>query len=377
MLLGALVDAGLSLDILQTELGKLPLGGYTLSTERQVRRGVSGTKLRVTVDQSTNQPHRDLRAIRALIQESTLAPQVVARAIAVFERLARAEAKVHGIPLDEVHFHEIGAVDSIVDVVGFVVGLHRLGVNTVYASTLPTGSGMVETAHGPLPIPAPATLEILAEVGAPIQFTPVETELLTPTGAALLAEFATFDQPSMSVHRVGYGFGDRELPWTNAVRVVLGEPLLEIAERDEVVLLECNLDDTTGQVLGYTMERCLVAGALDVWFTPIQMKKNRPGILLSALATPERVGAVAEIILQETTTLGLRQTRLQRHVAWRTSDQTVETPWGPVRIKVKYLAGQPVSASPEYEDCARLARESGEPLMRVYEAAMEAGRALL
>lgn len=369
MLLGALLDLGLSLDALREDLGKMDLSGYELEAERQVRRGVSGTRLHVR-DIARAHPARHLSDIRRLLGASRLPPAVRERSLAVLERLARAEARVHGVSVEEVHFHEIGAVDTLVDVVGFVAGLERLGVAQVFASPVPLGSGMVQTEHGLLPVPAPATIALLAEVSAPTRPHPAQTEILTPTAAALLAELATFAYPPMRVRAVGYGFGEKEFPWPNAVRAWLGE-LEERPGREEVVLLECNLDNATGELLGYVMERLFTAGALDVWFVPVQMKKNRPGVVLSALARPERADALASLILRETPTLGVRVRPVERVVAERV-ERAVETPWGPVRVKEKWLEGERVSVAPEYEDCARIARERGIPLAEVYAAAREA-----
>jgi uncharacterized protein (TIGR00299 family) protein len=371
MLLGALVDAGLSADDLRADLGQLDLAGYELQVERVVRRGISGVQVTVQAT-AEDYPARHLPDVQRLIGQSGLSARVRATALAVFERLARVEARIHGVAVDQVHFHEIGAVDSLVDIVGFVAGLERLEVEGVFASGVPTGSGTVETAHGTLPLPAPATLALLAEVGAPLCPHPAQAELVTPTAAALLAELAVFAMPPMTIQAVGYGFGQKEFPWANVVRAWLGqaqEPLG--AGRDQVVQIECNLDDERGETLGYVMEQLLAAGALDVWFTPAQMKKNRPGVVLAALAHAPQVDALVQLILRETTTLGLRMTPLERVVAGRQVRQ-VETPWGAVRVKEKLLGGEVVAASPEYEDCARLAREHKVPLQQVVQAAREA-----
>ncbi len=367
MLLGALIDLGLPLEVLQAELQKLDLSGYELEARREVRRGITGTRL-VVRDTAQAYPARHLHDIRHLLGESRLSATVRVCSLAVLERLARAEARVHGIPVEQVHFHEIGAVDTLVDVVGFVAGLEHLGVERVYASPVPLGSGFIQTEHGLLPVPAPATAALLAEVGAPVRPHPAQTEILTPTAAALLAELATFDLPPMRVRAVGYGFGEKEFPWPNAVRAWLGE-MEETAARETVYLLECNLDDATGEVLGYAMERLFAAGALDVWFTPVQMKKNRPGVVLSALARSEQADALAAVILRETPTLGVRVRPVARAVADR-REREVETPWGRVRVKEKWLDGRKVAASPEYEDCARIARERGIPLQDVYAAVL-------
>jgi uncharacterized protein (TIGR00299 family) protein len=369
MLLGSLLDAGLTLEDLQADLARLAVGGYQLAAERVTRQGLTGTHLRV-IEVSGERPARTLPAIEEIVGGSDLPEQVKDRSLAVFGRIARAEAAIHGTTVDHIHFHEIGAVDSLVDIVGFACALDRLGTEAVYSSPLALGSGTVYTEHGRLPVPAPATLALLAEAGAPTVPGPGEGELLTPTGAALLTEYAAFERPAMTVKAVGYGFGTKEFDWPNALRVWLGEglPVDGGRERDQVVQLACNLDDATGELLGYVMERLFEAGALDVWFTPIQMKKNRPATEISVLARPEDAGAMAALLLRETPTLGVRQQAFPRYCAERQM-QRVETPWGAVRVKVKVVAGTVVAASPEYDDCARLAAGSGVPLAEVMEAA--------
>jgi uncharacterized protein (TIGR00299 family) protein len=374
MLLGCLLDAGLELADLETDLAKLDVGGYELAAKRVTRQGLSGTHLRVIMDAS-ERPARTMPAIEAIISRSDLPPGVKARSLAVFLRIARAEAAVHGTTVDRIHFHEIGAVDSLVDIVGFASALERMGIERVYASPLTLGGGTVQTEHGRLPAPAPATLALLAEAGAPTVPGPVQTELVTPTGAALITEFATFERPPMRMERVGYGFGTKEFEWPNALRVWLGSSYENSPTDvgDSVVELSCNVDDSTGEVLGYTMERLLAEGALDVWFAPIQMKKNRPATLVSVLAMPADAEQLAGLLLRETSTLGVRQHAVSRSKAERKM-RTVETPWGPVRIKVKILEGKPEAISPEYDDCARLAEEANVPLARIMEAAQAAVR---
>jgi uncharacterized protein (TIGR00299 family) protein len=377
MLLGALVDVGLPVDDLARALGALPVSGWRLRAERVTHQGVSGTRLWVDTD-AAGHAGRHLSDILALVQGSGLPPQVVTQVAAVFGRLAEAESAVHGAAIEDIHFHEVGALDSIVDIVGCVWGLHALGVSEVFCSALPLGGGWVETAHGRLPLPAPATLKLLAGVEAPIKPLDVQVELVTPTAAALLAELATFVQPPLILKAVGYGFGAKELDWPNAVRAWLGcrlgvAELGATVDHDAAVLLECNLDDITGEALGYAMECLLSAGALDVWFTPIQMKKNRPASKLSVLARPDLAADLAHLLLRETTTLGVRQTLVSRIKAGRELIP-VETEWGPVAAKVKRLQGRLVSVSPEYEECAALARQTGVPLLEIYAAAQAAAR---
>jgi hypothetical protein len=299
-----------------------------------------------------------------------LSERIKGRSLSVFGRLAQAEAAIHGTSVEEVHFHEIGAVDSLVDIVGFACALERLRIHRVYSSPLPLGSGTIHTEHGRLPVPAPATLALLAQVGAPTVPTTAGAELVTPTGAALLTEFATFQRPAMTIQSVGYGFGSQPLAWANALRLWLGEPLTDqyTPDNDRVAQLACNLDDATGETLGYVMERLLAAGALDVWFTPIQMKKNRPGTQVSVLAHSEDVHSMAAVLLRETPTLGVRHQTLSRYKARREVEH-LDTPWGSVRVKVKYLKGKAVAASPEFDDCARLASKAGVALADVVHAA--------
>ena len=371
MTLGALVDAGLDAEELRAALASLPVGGYELRAEPIVSRGISGT--RVTVElAAAEQPHRHLSDVEAIIDGSAFAAPVKATAKAVFRRLAEAEAHVHGEPIERVHFHEVGAVDAIVDVVGAVWGFDRLGIERAYVSPLPTGSGKVRSAHGPIPVPAPATLEIARRAGAPLVPSTAETELVTPTGAALAAELGEFRQPPMTVERVGYGFGRKELPWANALRLWVGQPVGASAS-DEVSLLETNLDDMTPELIGAAMDRLFAAGALDVYLTPIHMKKNRPGTMLSAIVPLEREGEIAGLILRETTTLGVRVHRRWRYKADRRSE-SVDTPWGAVRVKVKSLDGN-VTVAPEYDDCLRVAREQNVSIADVYDAAKRANHA--
>jgi uncharacterized protein (TIGR00299 family) protein len=369
MLLGALLDLGLPPDELRATLARLPVSGYALEILPADGEGPAGTHLRVRLDPGP-QPERHLAEVLETIERAELEPEVTATAAAVFRRLARAEGAVHGIAPEEVHFHEVGAVDALVDVVGVAWGLRRLGVERCYASALPSGGGRVETRHGKLPLPAPATLALLAEVGAPLRPLAVEAELVTPTGAALLAELATFSQPPLRLRRVGTGYGTRRLPWPNLLRVWLGEALAPASNLEQVVLVEANLDDMLPEQLGFAMERLFAEGALDVTFGPLQMKKNRPGVLLSVVAAPERAARLAEIVLQETSTLGVRLVPADRLVAARTVE-TVQTPYGSVRLKLKLLGERRIPA-PEYEDCAALARRHGLPIAEVYRAALHA-----
>jgi pyridinium-3,5-bisthiocarboxylic acid mononucleotide nickel chelatase len=366
MILGALVDAGLPLETLREQLGNVEVGGYRLEAREHSDHDLHGTRLEVVLD-SRDQPARRLAEILDLLESSRLDSTIIDRARRTFERLALAEAAIHGVTPEEVHLHEVGAVDAIVDIVGAVAGLKSLDAQFVYASALPLGGGSVVSRHGRLPLPAPGTLEILARVGAPTRSMATEEELVTPTGAALMAELATFEQPPLVLRRIGYGFGRKQLPWPNCLRLWLADPVASGLGRDEVTLIEANLDDMTAEALGYAMERLFAAGALDVFFQPLQMKKSRPGVLLGVLARPAQTDELAALMLAETTTLGVRVSRLERLLAGRSSG-TIETQFGALKVKIKQLGDRRI-VSPEYDDAARLAQEKGVPLAEVYRAA--------
>lgn len=371
MTLGALVDSGLSVDHLRSQLSLLPVDGYTLSAEPINSKGLRGTLVKVDLAPDAPTPHRHLSDILGIIGASQLSTRVKEQSSAIFRKLAEAEAHVHGTSVEHVHFHEVGAVDAIVDIVGTAIGLEALGVERVYASPLPTGSGTVMTAHGLLPVPAPATLEILTRAGAPLRPSSAQTELVTPTGAAILATLAEFRQPEMVAGKIGHGFGRKELPWANCLRLWTGEPVSE-ADRDEISTLEANVDDSTPEILGAAMSKLFEAGALDVYFTPIQMKKNRPAVKLSVLCPPHLEDAIAAVVLRETTSLGVRVGRSRRFKSRRWQEE-IGTPWGSVRVKMKEFEGR-VSAAPEYDDCLRLAGEAGVPIAEVYDVARSAAQ---
>jgi uncharacterized protein (TIGR00299 family) protein len=366
MLLGALLDAGLSFERLQAGLAALPLEGYRLALEPYTDKGIRGKRFIVQVTE-TPQPERHLSEIKQIITASHLPAAIQQRALAVFQALGEAEAQIHGVSIEAVHFHEVGAVDALVDIVGAAIGVQELGIAHIYASPLPLTTGQVQTAHGLLPVPAPATLELLRRVGAPWTPRPAEGELVTPTGAAILATWARFETPAMVIRQVGYGFGRKQVPWANCLRLCLGEPVeAREVETDEVMVLETNLDNLSGEVLGDLMERLFQAGALDVTYTPMQMKKNRPATQISVIAPLDLAEKLALLLLRETTTLGVRLNRWQRLKAGRRLE-VVETPLGKVRVKLKLLEGRVVSMSPEYEDCRQLAQASGLALREVYE----------
>ncbi len=366
MILGALIDAGLPFDFLKSELAKLKLDGFDLQCDRVMKNGISGTKLSVITGEQN--VHRHLGDITEIIDHSDLSGQVKSRGIAVFETLARAEAKIHGTTTDKIHFHEVGALDAIVDIVGTVIGLDYLGIRQIMVSPVHFGTGFIECEHGKMPVPAPATLEILK--GAPTWSSGIRSELTTPTGAALLKTLAdSFGPvPPMTTTSVGYGAGSRDLEIPNMIRVVIGESATDSLEIDEILLMECNLDDMTGERLGYVMERLLSEGARDVWFTPIQMKKNRPAVTLSVLADQARYDALSSTIFAETSTIGIRTQRLMRRKLKRET-RTVRTHFGEIRVKVSRL-GRTERIAPEYEDCREAALREGVPLAQVYDEVM-------
>jgi uncharacterized protein (TIGR00299 family) protein len=393
MLLGALLDAGLALDAVRAGLATLPLHGYALDAERVTDHGITGTRALVRLDASVPHAHRRLADIEALIAAASLPPRAATRARAIFARLAAAEAAIHGTTPDEVTFHEVGAVDSIVDIVGVALGLEVLGIDDLYCSELPLTSGRVKAAHGDLPVPAPATLELLKGTAATWRALPADGELVTPTGAAVVATLAHFERPTIQVSALGYGFGAKRLPWANCLRLVLGDapakppvvgspiggldpasPDSADLDRDTIVVLETNIDNMTGEALGWLMDYLLAAGALDVSYAPLHMKKNRPGTLLTVLSGPADAERLASVILRESATLGVRMQRAERLKASR-REETIETPLGPVRVKLKLLGERIVAASPEYEDCRALAARAGLPLETVTQRVAAAARA--
>jgi pyridinium-3,5-bisthiocarboxylic acid mononucleotide nickel chelatase len=369
MHLAALLDLGLDVDDLIRELSGLGLPGYGIQAGRASRKGVSGVQVRVVID--PHQPtHRNLRQIEALIGGSALKETVRARAVAVFRRLADAEARIHDTSPDQIHFHEVGALDAIVDIVGGAIALDRLQVDRVLCSPVELGGGVAHCAHGVLPVPAPATLELLK--GAPVKLGGAPFETTTPTGAALLATFVDefVTRPELIIDRVGYGIGHRDGPIPNVLRVCLGELAAPREERMTLAVLECNIDDMNPECYDHVLERLFAAGAKDVWLTPVLMKKNRPGTLLSVLCAPTLASVLSERLLLETTTLGVRRHAVERTALVRETTR-VATRYGEVAVKVAHHRGQPLRGKPEYEDCRRLALEHRVPIHAVYAAVRE------
>lgn len=407
MFLGALIDAGLPVDVLNAQIARLNLPEQPRARASGVMKGPLRATFAEVIADSIPESHADTAGrhhphdhphdhthahghdhthdhdhtrahsrnpadITRLIEASDLSARVKQTALAVFGRLAEAEAGVHGVPIDDVHFHEVGAVDSIVDIVGAAIGLEYLGIERLFASALPMGSGQVNTQHGLLPLPAPATLALLASARAPVVPSEARVELVTPTGAAILAALATFEQPAMSILRVGVGAGRRDMPWPNVMRLIVGQSGPETG--GGLVQIETNIDDMNPQVFGFVMNRLFAAGALDVFLAPIQMKKDRPGTLLGVIARRADEPALARILLEETSTLGVRVLPIEhRHEAQREM-RLARTEYGDVPVKVKLLDGVVAGFSPEYDVCARLAAEKSVPVRRVIEAALAACR---
>jgi len=406
MFIGAMLDLGLGLDRLERELAKLNLQGYHLHASRAKRFQIEGTKFDVHLADNHEHEHdhdhghahahdhghaheeehthshehahgRSHADIRQLISESTLSPWVKTKALAVFQRLAVAEAKIHGLPADQVHFHEVGAVDSIVDIVGACVALEFFDKPHVLASPVVDGCGWIDCAHGRFPIPAPATLEILSARGVPISQCDEPHELITPTGAALLAEFAVSFTPMQGLvpERIGFGVGQRgNKTRPNVVRAILGQSGPDAPhdwETDTVAVLETNLDDANPEWLGHFVDKAMAAGALDVCQTPVLMKKNRPGLLVAVICHAAQADEFSEFILRQTTAFGVRRTLAERRKL-RREFLTAKTPFGEVIVKIGKLDGKVIQTAPEYESCKTLAEAKGVPLKTVYEAALSA-----
>jgi hypothetical protein len=367
MILGAVIDAGVPADAIRAALDSLGLP-IKLEVERVIRCGFAATK--ATVEAVDQEDYRFLPDVEAIIAKGALTPKQRELATTIFRKLATAEAAVHGMPLERVHFHEVGALDSIADIIGAAVGLNLLGVGRFTCSPVPTGTGTLKAAHGVMPVPTPGTLELLK--GVPLAPSKVEFELTTPTGAAILttvvSEYVT--TPAMTVERVGHGAGTKDLlDRPNILRLLVGtsEPERQRGEIDTVVVLETNLDDTTPEIIGFATERLFAAGALDVFVIQGQMKKGRPGFMVSVICEPAKVAALEAVLFRETATFGIR-----RHTAERSKLQreavTVETPWGPVKAKRGWRSDGFEVITPEYDDCARVAREHGIPLRDVFAA---------
>lgn len=375
MTLGALVDAGLNWEEFQSGLAGLAIGGYQITRQEVKKNGIRAT--RVIVEVQDKQPHRHLADIQKIISDSQLPEPVKDKSLQVFTRLAEAEAKMHRTSPTKIHFHEVGAVDAIVDIVGSALGLWLLGVDEVYSSPVNTGEGIVECAHGVLPVPAPATLELLR--GAPIYSSGIPKELTTPTGAAILTTHCRgfTSLPPLSVDRVGYGAGGLDLPVPNVLRIIIGErlsqptfpsfsPAEEGMRQEEALLLEANIDDMNPEFYDHIIDTFLAAGAMDVFLKPIQMKKNRPAVTLSILAHPEQLPYFYRKIFDETTSLGVRVYPVTKYML-PFEIVSFNGSLGVARIKIARKSGKICNIAPEYEDCRRIALEKKIPLKEVFE----------
>ena len=380
MFLGALLDAGLPVEHLSNQFKLLNLTEFKGVAAEKVHKGaLAATLLKLDIHEHQDEVdhhshhHRHLGDIRNLIESSGLSDAVRQTSLMIFQKLAEAEAKVHGTSIEEVHFHEVGAVDSILDIVGAAVGMEYFNFQSVFSSALPLGTGQINTQHGLLPLPAPATLELIRMAQAPVIASKATVELVTPTGAAILASLAAFSQPDMIIKQVGIGAGRRDLEWPNVLRVLIGT-------QDEVsgthLEIETNIDDMNPQIFGPVMAKLLQAGALDVYFTPIFMKKNRPATKLSVIARKEDELILCDLLLRETSTLGVRVKTILRHEVEREM-RMIESRYGQVPVKLKILNGETIQVTPEFDACVRLAEQAGVPVTKVLQEAAAISRVFL
>ncbi len=371
MILASLIDAGAPIEALRERLTGIRLSGYRIDAEKVRKQGFAATQFGVQIEPVADKTHRHLKHVREIIEGGSLAVSVKDRAMRIFARLAEAEAAAHGTTIDRVHFHEVGAVDAIVDIVGACIAMDLLGIDEIRCSAIPTGHGTIRCEHGVLPVPAPGTAVLLK--GVPLADCEECGELTTPTGAAILTTLAGGygPLPAMRVEAIGYGAGRREgQTRPNLLRVLIGQAV-SCAEADEAIVLEANLDDSTPETVGYVVEKLLAAGALDAFCTPIYMKKNRPAVMISVVAEPDRQQALEAILFAETTTFGVRSGRVTRRKLAR-SHVEAETAYGRIRLKVGRRDGKVVTVAPEYEDCRAAAERTGAPLREIMAAAMRA-----
>ncbi|KXK30808.1 MAG: hypothetical protein UZ01_01167 [Candidatus Brocadia sinica] len=376
MTLGAFVDAGLDINLLRDQLAQLHLHGYEISAEKVKRTGISGTKVHVMISRGNNHPpgfrhghhhnsHFNLSEIQAIIEKSTLHDDIKNDSIKVFQRLAMVEAKIHDTSIDKIHFHEVGAIDSIIDIIGSVIAMKHLGIEKIYFSPIPTGCGYTTCEHGTFPVPAPATAELLKN--QLLKSVKIEKELTTPTGAAIVTTLGNGlrTNPEMKILQIGYGAGNNDNPnIPNLLRILIGETDSS-TESDEMWIVETNIDNMPGEILGYVMDKLFQAGAVDVYFTSIQMKKGRPGIIISIIVSELNLLSVESALFNQTTTFGIRKYKVIRKVLTREFKE-LDSPLGKIKIKIGTFDGNIKSISPEYEDCKRIAEEKGVPLKQVY-----------
>ncbi|MBA7503609.1 Pyridinium-3,5-bisthiocarboxylic acid mononucleotide nickel insertion protein [subsurface metagenome] len=365
MILGAFIDLGLEINYLKNEFKKISIYGYEVKVEKTKKKEISCIKVNIAV--KDKQKHRNLKDINALIDESELNPVIKKKSKEIFLKIAKAESRVHNIDIDKVHFHEIGAIDSILDILGAIIGLDKLNIKKIYSSTIPIGRGFVKTAHGKLPIPAPATGELLK--GIPTYSTKVEGELVTPTGAAIISSLTENfgEMPLMKIEKIGYGAGKSNFDHPNLLRIFVGESL-DKYDTDTVNVIETNIDDMNPEYYEVVFEKLLKNGALDVYLTNILMKKNRPGIKLSIISPLEITKQLTDIIFNETTTFGLRIYKTHRKKLF-VEKERVETKYGEITIKIGKTKDEIKLISPEYEDCKKLAQENNVSLKEIYELA--------
>ena len=374
MILGALIDAGLDIQDIESELAKLKISGYNLKTQRVVKKGISGTKFIVEIIEQNIE--RKLKDIVEIVDQSDLSEDIKDLSKKIFKELATVEAKIHNKNIEEIHFHEIGGLDSIIDIIGSVIGIKKLGIEAIYSSKIHIGTGFVECQHGLIPVPAPATLELLK--GISIFSMGIDAELTTPTGAAILKTLSRSfgGMPEMKVKKIGYGAGSRELEIPNLLRVYVGETSEREYEKDEVILIETNIDNMNPEFFGYISEMLLTQGVLDVFMTPIFMKKNRPATMLSVLTTSDKLDKILSTIFTETTTLGVRIHRLERRKLTREIIK-VKTRFGEIKVKVGKVGEMIKNIAPEYEGCKKIAVKQKIPLRDVYEEAKDSARKML
>ena len=368
MILGALVDAGMAIDTLSDLLRGLNLSEFELKARKVTKNGFSATKVDVLVDKGP--PERHLKDIQKIIQDSSLTPTIKERSLEIFQRIAVVEAGIHNVSIDDIHLHELGGTDTIVDICGTLLALDHLGIKKITSSQVPLGSGFISGAHGEIPLPAPATIALLKDV--PVYGRDIQTELITPTGAALITSLADDfgSAPSLKLESIGYGAGGRDLPFPNLLRVLIGDSTTnESVNLEQLSVLESNLDDLNPEIYPYLTERLFEAGALDVTLIPVHMKKNRPGTQIRVLTNPGTADLLRSIIFEESTTLGIRQYQVDRFSLFRSIEE-LETPYGSVRIKIANINEGQVKISPEYEDCARLAKKHQIPLQQIYKLAI-------
>jgi len=364
MIIGALIDLGLDVNFLDKELKKLKIKNYKIKSRKIVKNGISATKFDVIVQNTKNTPTRNLKQINKIINNSKLNTQIKNKIKKIFLKIANAEAKVHNKSIDKVHFHEIGAIDTIVDIAGAVIGLEKLGIEKIYCSKLNVGTGFVKFSHGTFPVPAPATAEILKNI--PVYNNDIEFELVTPTGAAIISTLADKfgKMPSIDVEKIGYGAGSKDLEQPNVLRVFLGEA--DEIENEVINVIETNIDNMNPEIFPYVIERLMENKALDAYLTNIIMKKNRHAVKLTVLAGSEDTDKLLKIIFDETTTLGVRIYQASRKKLYR-EIKTVKTKYGKVRVKISKSGEKIENVMPEYEDCVKIARSRKIPLKKVYE----------